>query len=265
MGGFAGVWRGPSVHLGSALGSEVGRLFRLSDYERKLLYTTVGGAGLAVAFNAPVGGALFTMEEVTRSFRLRIVLITLVTTSVAVGVARYLEPDRPEFTVPGLATPPLPALLVYAAFGLITGFLGVAYNAVVVGMLRQTDKLRVPAPARGAVIGAVIGLLLWINPLLAGGGDDVASMIVSGETLALGTILSIFVVRFFAGPLSYATGAPGACSPRCWRWGPCGECCFTSSSRPWVATPSSIWSGNPPFLSLSSAWRHCSPPAFAHR
>ncbi len=200
---------GPSVHLGSALGSEVGRLFRLSDYERKLLYTTVGGAGLAVAFNAPVGGALFTMEEVTRSFRLRIVLITLVTTSVAVGVARYLEPDRPEFTVPGLATPPLPALLVYAAFGLITGFLGVAYNAVVVGMLRQTDKLRVPAPARGAVIGAVIGLLLWINPLLAGGGDDVASMIVSGETLALGTILSIFVVRFFAGPLSYATGAPG--------------------------------------------------------
>lgn len=200
---------GPSVHLGSALGAEVGRLFRLSEYERKLLYTTVGGAGLAVAFNAPVGGALFTLEEVTRSFRLRIVLITLVTTSVAVGVSRYLEPDRPEFTVAGVATPSLTSLIVYVVFGVITGVLGVAYNAVVMGMLRQTDKMRIPRTVRAALIGAVIGLLLWVNPVLAGGGDDIASIILGGETLALGSILAIFAVRFFAGPLSYATGAPG--------------------------------------------------------
>lgn len=104
---------GPTVHLGATIGADIGRWFRLSDYERKLLYTTVGGAGLAVAFNAPIGGALFTIEEVTRSFRVRVVLITLVTTSVAVGVSRYLVPGGAIFTVPPIATPGFVGLWPY--------------------------------------------------------------------------------------------------------------------------------------------------------
>lgn len=90
--GLAVGREGPTVHLGASIGAEVGRWFRLSDYEKKLLYTTVGGAGLAVAFNAPVGGAMFTVEEVTKSFRLRVILIVLVTTSVAVGVSTCSSP-----------------------------------------------------------------------------------------------------------------------------------------------------------------------------
>ncbi|WP_211223231.1 chloride channel protein [Propionicicella superfundia] len=200
---------GPSVHLGASIGSEVGRWFRLSDYERKLLYTTVGGAGLAVAFNAPVGGALFTVEEVTRSVRLRVVLLTLVTTSVAVGVSRYVEPGHFVFSVPAVTAPPLGALWIYVVFGLLVGLLGVGYNAVVMGMLRGTDRLRVPAAARAGAIGAAVGLLLWIDPLFGGGGDDIAQMVLGGQQLAVGSLLLYAAVRFVAGPLSYAAGAPG--------------------------------------------------------
>lgn len=200
---------GPSVHLGSTIGAEVGRWFGMTDYERKLLYTTVGGAGLAVAFNAPIGGAMFTIEEVTKSFRTRVVLIMLVTTPVAVGVSRLIEPNRPEFLVPPQSAPDLSALWVFLVFGLLTGPIGMAYNWLVMRLLRWADGSRIPPTARAAAIGGLIGLVLWFNPLMVGGGDVITQLILGGAQLGLLPLLGIFVVRALAGPLSYATGAPG--------------------------------------------------------
>ncbi|MEE9964290.1 MAG: ClC family H(+)/Cl(-) exchange transporter [Propionicimonas sp.] len=200
---------GPSVHLGSTIGAEVGRWFRMSDYERKLLYTTVGGAGLAVAFNAPIGGAMFTIEEVTKSFRTRVALIMLVTTPIAVGVSRFIEPSRPEFLVAPQSVPELSALWVFLVFGMLTGPLGVVYNWLVMRLLRWADHSRIPPTARAAGIGGLIGLVLWFNPLMVGGGDAVTQLILSGAQFGLLPLLGIFVVRVLAGPLSYSTGAPG--------------------------------------------------------
>lgn len=200
---------GPSVHLGSTIGAEVGRWFGLSDYERKLLYTTVGGAGLAVAFNAPIGGAMFTVEEVTKSFRTRIVLIMLVTTSVAVGVSRFIEPDHPDFLVAAQVSPPLAVLWIYLLFGLLTGPVGVLYNFLVMRLLRWADRSRIPATGRAMLIGAVIGLLAWFDPLTVGGGDAITQLILGGGVFGVWALLGYLAVRFLAGPLSYSTGAPG--------------------------------------------------------
>jgi chloride channel protein, CIC family len=200
---------GPSVHLGSTIGAEVGRWFRLSDYERKLLYTTVGGAGLAVAFNAPIGGAMFTIEEVTKSFRTRVVLIMLLTTPIAVGASRFIEPNRPEFLVTTPATPDLTAIWVYLLFGLLTGPLGVLYNALVMRLLRWADHSPIPATARATLIGAAIGLLLWLNPLTVGSGDAITQLILGGGQFTLWALLGYLLVRILAGPLSYAAGTPG--------------------------------------------------------
>lgn len=200
---------GPSVHLGSTIGAEVGRWFRLSDYERKLLYTTVGGAGLAVAFNAPVGGALFTIEEVTKSFRVRVILVTLMSTSLAVWVSRFIVPEHADFTVAPIASPDVAVLAVYVLLGLLSGALGVAYNALVMGLLRRTDRMRLHATTRAALIGGLIGVLLWFDPLAAGGGADVAQLILGEQPFTLWTLVALLAVRFVAGPLSYASGTPG--------------------------------------------------------
>ncbi|PFG19401.1 chloride channel protein [Serinibacter salmoneus] len=200
---------GPTVHLGSGIGSEVGRWFRLSDYHRKLLYTTVGGAGLAVAFNTPLGGAMFTLEEVTKSLRLRFILIVLVTTSVAVGVSHLFIPDRPEFQVPEPPSPNAQSLLIYLAFGLVTGLLGVGYNRLVMGALRRADASRLSPSLRATLIGAVVGLLLWVDPLMVGGGTEVTQVVLATGNLTLWSLLALIAVRILVGPLSYAAGTAG--------------------------------------------------------
>lgn len=201
---------GPTVHMGSVLGSETGRLLKLSERERTLLYTTVGGAGLAVAFNAPVGGALFALEEVTKSVKVRIVLLTIFSTSIAVACSRLVVGDRPDFAVGEIATPPIGLLAVFVLFGFLTGLLGVLYNAVVMGLLSVTDRLRRVGPrTRAGLIGAVVGLLLWFDPLLVGGGDALTQQLLDGRSLLLWSVLGYLVVRFLVGPLCYAAGTPG--------------------------------------------------------
>ncbi|BBY31831.1 ClC family H(+)/Cl(-) exchange transporter [Mycolicibacterium sediminis] len=201
---------GPTVHMGAAVGAAVARLARLPLDTVRMLQTAVGGAGLAVAFNAPIGGALFTLEEVTKSFRLRTVLATGFAAATAVGCSRPIVGDQPDFRVPEVASPGVGWLPLFVVFGLATGCLGVLYNRVVLALVDHVKLVpRVSATVKAAVIGAVIGLVAFIQPLGVGGGDAVTQSILNGDSLILPSVLGLLALRFVAGPLSYAAAVPG--------------------------------------------------------
>lgn len=62
---------GPTVQMAAIIGSECGKLTRLKVVEQALLYTAVAGAGLSVAFNAPLSGIAFSFEEISKKSLLR--------------------------------------------------------------------------------------------------------------------------------------------------------------------------------------------------
>lgn len=201
---------GPTVHMGAAIGAEAARRARLPDTDVRMLQTALGGAGLAVAFNAPIGGALFSLEEVTKSFRPRTVLATLLATATAVGCSRMVTGNHPDFQVESVPSPALSWLPLFVVFGLLTGCLGVLYNRLVLAFLDRVKALpRVPAVAKAALIGALIGLVTFIHPLATGGGDALNQLLLGGGGMALSAIAGLLALRFIAGPLSYAAAVPG--------------------------------------------------------
>ncbi|WP_164473888.1 ClC family H(+)/Cl(-) exchange transporter [Gordonia insulae] len=201
---------GPTVHMGAAIGAEAGRRARLGVNDIRLMQTSLSGAGLGVAFNAPIGGALFAFEEVAKSFRLRLVIPTLLAVSVAVACSRLVLGDRSDFMVAEVETPSIVVLPVFVVFGLVTGVLGVAYNRVILGAIALVRHFgHVPPIAKATVIGGIIGALLAIDPLTAGGGDTLSQQIFDGGSMVLPVVAGLLVVRFLAGPLSYAAGTPG--------------------------------------------------------
>src|SRR5262245_56385976 len=68
---------GPSVQMGACIGSEVGRAFRLSKPDCITLLASGAAAGIATAFNAPIAGAVFVLEELVRRFETRIAIAAL--------------------------------------------------------------------------------------------------------------------------------------------------------------------------------------------
>ncbi|ANE78553.1 ClC family H(+)/Cl(-) exchange transporter [Mycobacterium adipatum] len=201
---------GPTVHMGAAIGAQAARYGGLSDPDVRMMQTALGGAGLAVAFNAPIGGALFTIEEATKSVRLKTVLATLCATATAVACARLILGDRPDFLVDPVAPLSTVWIPVFVVFGLITGCLGAFYSRLVLSMLDAVAAVpRIPAVAKASIIGAIVGLMAFVDPHAVGGGDALTQLIVGGGALALPLALGYLAVRVFAGPLSYAAAVPG--------------------------------------------------------
>ncbi len=201
---------GPTVHMGAAIGAQAARRARMGDADVRMMQTALGGAGLAVAFNAPIGGTLFTLEEVTRSFRVRTVLATVFAAAMAVGCARLILGDHPEFRLEPMPEPELIWLPLFVVFGVLTGGLGAVYNRLVLWFLDHVTAVRaIPSDAKAALIGAVIGLVMFIYPRAVGGGEPLIQLLLSGKHVLLTVIAGYLVLRFVVGPLSYSAPVVG--------------------------------------------------------
>lgn len=200
---------GPSVQIGAGLAQLIGKMGRCNEDQCKALLAAGAGAGLATAFNAPIAGAVFVLEELVRSFNVQMTIATLGASASAIGVARLFLGQAPDFRVApcpfqGIGTLPFQMLLGAAA-----GLLGVAYNHAILGSLRVTDRIsRWPVEFRAAAIGGMVGLLAWLAPSVVGGGDTLtqAALDAKGSMLLVGLVLAL---RFPLGAVSYAARTPG--------------------------------------------------------
>ena len=105
---------GPTVQMGAAIGRIARNLAMRHDPDRVIVDAAGAGAGLAVAFNAPIGGSIFVFEELTHTFKARQVLATLGAAGVAIAVFRYALGDLQEFRAGPPTDQPLVQLLPHA-------------------------------------------------------------------------------------------------------------------------------------------------------
>src|SRR5262249_43099579 len=186
----------------------LGKVFRRHWADCRSLLAAGAGAGLATAFNAPIAGAVFVLEELVRRFDPRITIATFGASTGAIAVGRLLLGETPDFDVEPLSYAGLGAVPLPRALGILAGFLGIAYNRTVLGALAAAERLRGPVELQAAVVGATVGLLAWFTPRLVGGGDAITQRTLTG-TETLGLLSLVFVFRFGLGAVSYAAQTPG--------------------------------------------------------
>jgi CIC family chloride channel protein len=199
---------GPSVQMGATISHVVGKIFKRNAHDCLLLLAAGAGAGLAVAFNAPIAGAVFVLEELTRRFDTRTTVVTFGASAAAISTGRTVFGDAPDFVVHPLPPSAFGCLAFSLVLGALAGILGIAYNRSILGALALAKRVPWPVEARAAVIGASVGLLAWFAPSLVGGGDQLTQQALLG-TAGTGVLIGTFLLRFALGPVSYAAGTPG--------------------------------------------------------
>ena len=200
---------GPSVQMGGAIGSLIGRSPRLSMQDKLTLVSAGAGAGLAAAFNAPLAGLIFVLEELQRDFRPRVFTATFIATLIASIVASYFTGQSPILALPEYQAPELSLLPDFLLLGLLTGIFGVLFNKTLLFSVAFTKGL---TPGRKTslifLIGALIGLIGWWDADIIGTGHKLLS-----NTLHLSVtgraIFAFLLIRFICLMFSYSTGVPG--------------------------------------------------------
>ena len=200
---------GPSVQMGASLASLIGRVFRRKWPDCRVLFAAGAGAGLATAFNAPIAGAVFVLEELVRRFEVHIAIAAVGASATAIAVARLFLGDAADFYVDALDYPRAEARPLFFMLGAAAGLIAVAYNRTILAAIALAEKVPgLPAEWRAAVIGTMVGTLAWFAPGLVGGGDPITQRCLAGaETLSMLPLL--FLLRFGLGTLSYAAATPG--------------------------------------------------------
>ncbi len=200
---------GPTVQIGSVVGSWLARRLRMDMDDLRSLQAATAGAGLAVAFNAPLGGAVFTFEELARQFNQRLTVATLVACGVAIAVSRLLLGNVPIFAIGEVRPPEFWTIVPFLLFGIIVSVIGVTYSWAIVAGLNLFDRLRwLPVELRAATIGATVGAIAWFAPAAIGGGESLNEQVLT-SSMPLLALTGLFLVRWFLGPYSYAAGTPG--------------------------------------------------------
>jgi CIC family chloride channel protein len=200
---------GPTVQMGATIAHIIAKVAGRSWPDRRVLLAAGAGAGLATAFNAPIAGAVFVLEELVRRFDTRIAIAALGASTGAIAVARLLLGHAPDFDVAELAYPGIQTLPLLVALGAVAGLLATLYNGTLLGAVWVAERLdRWPVELWAGVIGALVGVCAWFAPGLVGGGDQITQHTLAGGA-AVSMIPLAFVFRFGLGALSYAAATPG--------------------------------------------------------
>lgn len=206
---------GPTVQLGANIGQMVADIGQVKDRgTRHTLLAAGSAAGLATAFNAPLAGILFVIEEMRSEFNYNLISVKAVFIGAVMATiaCRIVTGQSPTLILGSYTMPAQTTLWLYLVLGLLFGAVGVGFNQLLLFLQQKflnfyQDKMH-RFVLTGALIGGCCGLLGLYMPQIIGGGFDVVHQVSAGQ-MGLGLLLLVFALRFLTSSISFSSGAAG--------------------------------------------------------
>jgi CIC family chloride channel protein len=202
---------GPTIQMGGNLGAMLGDFFHLTRRRVDTLIAAGSAAGLAAAFNAPLAGVLFVMEEMRNQFNysftnFKMVVICCVMATITLHL---IIGSQPAIQMQLFILPSLKSLWLFFIFGTVVGLVGLMFNYALMGTLKLLDHL---SPWQHLIyvmlVGLLVGYLAYVYPSMVGGGYNIINQALSMSP-SVHVLCLLIVVRFFTTMLSYSSSVPG--------------------------------------------------------
>lgn len=199
---------GPSVQIGACVGQGLSQTSRRTRFESRILMTAGAGAGLAAAFNAPLAGVIFGLEEMQKTISPALLLTGITASITAATVTEVVFGMSPVFSMGYLLPLPLNLFDVLVATGIVIGLLGRLFNIALAYSLNTYSRLGLSGMKKPIVPLALAGILGFVLPEILGGGNLlVDSLVVTDYTI--GFLCLLFVGKFLFTMICFGSGVPG--------------------------------------------------------
>lgn len=199
---------GPSVQIGACVGQGLSQTSRRTGFESRILMTAGAGAGLAAAFNAPLAGVIFGLEEMQKTISPALLLTGITASITAATVTEVVFGMSPVFSMGYLLPLPLNLFDVLVAAGIVIGLLGRLFNIALAYSLNTYSRLGLSGMKKPLVPLVLAGILGFVLPEILGGGNLlVDSLVVTDYTI--GFLCLLFVGKFLFTMICFGSGVPG--------------------------------------------------------
>ncbi|MCG1013265.1 ClC family H(+)/Cl(-) exchange transporter [Tepidanaerobacter sp. GT38] len=199
---------GPSVQIGSAVGQGISRIMKRSKVEEKYLITCGASAGLAAAFNAPLAGVIFALEELHKNFSPVVLVPTMISSLVSAFLSQRFFGQKPIFNITGITILSHRYYLYIIILGIITGLFGLLFNSMLLKTQELFKKSITKQELKPVIPLLLAGVLGFYLPQVLGGGSPLIDSMVNGD-ITLRLVIALFVAKFLFTMVSYGSGVPG--------------------------------------------------------
>jgi len=170
-GGSAGR-EGPIVQIGSAIGSSFGQLLAVSARRMRTFVACGASAGIAATFNAPIAGALFSVEIIMGDFAVAQFSPIVISSVVATVISRHFIGDFPAFQVPAYEMVSFYEFFPYIVLGILAGLIAVLFVQSVYKTQDLFELIKIPPYLKPALGGLVVGIIALKFPQVFGVGYE---------------------------------------------------------------------------------------------
>jgi CIC family chloride channel protein len=202
---------GPTVQVGAATAAVLGRVGYQSPRHRRQLIAAGAGAGLAAAFNAPLAGVIFIVEELLKDVSSHTLGTALLSCFFAGIVAHFMGNHTldvsagREFPHSSFLPENVPFLLL---LGLLAGIVGSGFNEAILRSAKwQTKIFGKRYILRIALAGLICGLVIALLPSSFRDFAGIRQLIFEDRSWRFATVA--LVSNFFLTALAYGAGSPG--------------------------------------------------------
>ncbi len=199
---------GPSIQMGAAIGEGISRKTNKLDYEHKYLMTSGASAGLAAAFNAPMAGVMFALEEVHKNFSPVVLISAMVSAVTADMVTKSFLGINPSLRFEALSIMPIKYYWSLLLLGILIGLSSYIFNHGVILSKKVYRKMPIKQDIKILIPFIFAGLIGMTLPSLLGGGHE---LIININHLHIGLTMLLFYlfIKYIFTFVSFGSGVPG--------------------------------------------------------
>ncbi|MTJ09533.1 chloride channel protein [Anabaena sp. UHCC 0204] len=203
--------QGPTVHVGAGLAAGMSRLVPTSPDHRRQMIAAGAGAGLAAAFNAPLAGVLFIIEELLQDLSGLTLGTAIIASFIGGVISRWLGGGSLQLDLKLIdysSTFSLLEIPVLLILGVLAGLFAALFNRGLIFSIHAYRRLHISLPLRAALAGLASGLIIALLPEYFRDNAGLRQyMIVSEPNIPVAAIA--FIAQFILTLIAFGSGAPG--------------------------------------------------------